>query len=93
MLRFMAHSANAVAHERGLNIRFQVLTSTQLMVGTALGREVASDDAALEGLTVEEYPFKPYATPLPAQYVDKQVADMPASVVGSPTGRMLATNQ
>jgi hypothetical protein len=60
MLWFMAHNANAVAHERGLNIRFQVLAPTQLMAGTALGREVASAYAAFGGLRVEDYLFKRY---------------------------------
>jgi hypothetical protein len=41
MLWFMAHSANAVAKERGLKIHFQVLVPTQLMAGTSLGRAVA----------------------------------------------------
>jgi hypothetical protein len=46
------------------------------MAGTALGREVASAYAALEGLTVEDYLFKRYGPPLQAQQLGEQVADM-----------------
>jgi NAD(P)-dependent dehydrogenase (short-subunit alcohol dehydrogenase family) len=48
MLRFMAHSANAVSRERDLGIHFQVLVPCQLIPGTALGHQAAAAYAAIE---------------------------------------------
>jgi NAD(P)-dependent dehydrogenase (short-subunit alcohol dehydrogenase family) len=79
MLWFMAHSANATAKERGLQVHFQVLAPTQLMGGTSLGRDVASEYAKLENLTVEEYLFKRYGPPLEPRHVGEQVAEILAN--------------
>jgi len=58
MLWFMAHSANAVARERGLDIHFQALLPMQLMAGTMLGHRVACEYATRSGLSVEDCLFK-----------------------------------
>jgi NAD(P)-dependent dehydrogenase (short-subunit alcohol dehydrogenase family) len=42
MLWFMAHSANAVARERDLDIHFQALLPMQLMAGRMLGHSVTA---------------------------------------------------
>jgi NAD(P)-dependent dehydrogenase (short-subunit alcohol dehydrogenase family) len=75
-LWFMAHSANSVAMERGLDINFQALLPMQLMAGTTLGRSVASEYAARSGLSVEDYLFKRYGPPMSPGQVGEQVADM-----------------
>jgi hypothetical protein len=76
MLWFMAHNANAIAEERGLGVRFQVLVPTQLKAGTELGRNVASAYAGLAGVTPEAYLAKRYGPPLTPAHLGAQVADM-----------------
>ncbi len=76
MLWFMAHSANAVARERDLDIHFQALLPMQLMAGTMLGHSVASEYARRSGLSVEDYLFQRYGPPMPPAHVGEQVADM-----------------
>jgi NAD(P)-dependent dehydrogenase (short-subunit alcohol dehydrogenase family) len=55
MLWFMAHDANAIGHERGLGIHFQVLVSLQMIGETALGQHVAGAYARHEGVSVEAF--------------------------------------
>jgi NAD(P)-dependent dehydrogenase (short-subunit alcohol dehydrogenase family) len=76
MLWFMAHSANAVARERDLDIHFQALLPMQLMAGTMLGHSVASEYATRSGLSVEDYLFQRYGPPMSPAHVGEQVADM-----------------
>src|SRR5262245_58712951 len=75
MLWFMAHSANSIAKERGLDIHFQALLPMQLMAGTELGLSVASEYARQSGLIVEDYLFKRYGAPMSPAHVGEQVAD------------------
>jgi hypothetical protein len=49
------------------------------MGGTSLGRDVASEYAKLENLTVEEYLFKRYGPPLEPRHVGEQVAEILAN--------------
>ena len=65
----MAHNANGVARERGLDLHFQVLLPLQLVGETGLGRTVAGAYAERDGTTVEEHLISRYGNPLlPKQY-------------------------
>ncbi len=54
-LWFMAQDANAIAQERGLGIRFQVLVPLQMVGDTALIREVAGAYARRQGISIGEF--------------------------------------
>src|ERR1700738_68598 len=72
----MAHNANSVAKERGLDVHFQVLLPLQLVGDTGLGRTVATAYAERDGTTVEDHLVKRYGMPfLPKQY-GQEVADV-----------------
>jgi hypothetical protein len=51
----MAQDANAIAHERGLGTRFQVLVPLQMVGDTELIRAVAGAYARRQGITMEEF--------------------------------------
>ncbi len=76
MLWFMAHSANAVSHERGLRLHFQVLLPSQLIPGTALGHQVAAAYAAIEGVSAEEHVIRRYGSILRPAEVGERVAEL-----------------
>jgi hypothetical protein len=71
---FMAHSANAVASERGLGIHFQVILPLQLIGDTAFGRHVASAYAEIEGVTPEQHILN--GTVLPPEQVGEHVIEL-----------------
>jgi NAD(P)-dependent dehydrogenase (short-subunit alcohol dehydrogenase family) len=73
---FMAHSANAAARERGLDIRFQVILPLQLIGGTEFGRQVASAYAGIEGVTPEQHILNTYGTLLMPEEVGENVAHL-----------------
>jgi NAD(P)-dependent dehydrogenase (short-subunit alcohol dehydrogenase family) len=73
---FMAHSANAAARERGLDIHFQVILPLQLIGGTALGQSVASAYAGIEGVTPEQHILNTYGTVLLPEDVGENVAEL-----------------
>jgi NAD(P)-dependent dehydrogenase (short-subunit alcohol dehydrogenase family) len=54
-LWFMAQDANAIAQERGLDLRFQVLVPLQMVGDTDLIREVAGAYARRQGISMEEF--------------------------------------
>jgi hypothetical protein len=65
----MAHNANGVAKERGLDLHFQVLLPLQLVGDTALGRTVAAAYAEREGTSIEVHLTRRYGKALlPNQY-------------------------
>jgi NAD(P)-dependent dehydrogenase (short-subunit alcohol dehydrogenase family) len=65
----MAHNANSVAKERGLDLRFQVLLPLQLVGDTALGHTVAAAYAEREGVSIDDHLSSRYGSPLlPDQY-------------------------
>jgi NAD(P)-dependent dehydrogenase (short-subunit alcohol dehydrogenase family) len=65
----MAHNANSLARERGLDLHFQALLPLQLVGDTDLGHTVAAAYAEQEGSTIEEHLLKRYGRPLlPKQY-------------------------
>ena len=69
MLWLMAHYANALASERRLGIRFQVLVPQQIVGETALGHQAASAGARRRGLSIEAFLAERYGAPLsPRQY-------------------------
>jgi NAD(P)-dependent dehydrogenase (short-subunit alcohol dehydrogenase family) len=76
MLWFMAHSANAVARERGLGLHFQVLVPGQLIPGTALGHQVAAAYAEIEGVSAEEHVMQRYGSILRPAEVGERVAEL-----------------
>ena len=76
MLWFMAHSANTVSRERRLGLHFQVLVPNQLMLGTALGHQVASVHAAIEGVSVEEHVIKRYGSIFEPREFAERVAEL-----------------
>ncbi|HYP82736.1 SDR family oxidoreductase [Variovorax sp.] len=76
MLWFMAHQANAVSRERGLGLHFQVLVPGQVIPGTALGREVASAYAGLEGVSAEQHVLDRYGSILQPYRFGDMVADL-----------------
>jgi len=53
MLWFMAHYANSVAAQRGLDIRFQVIVPRQMILGTGIGDTGAGAYARAMGTTPE----------------------------------------
>jgi NAD(P)-dependent dehydrogenase (short-subunit alcohol dehydrogenase family) len=71
----MAHNANGVAQERGLDLHFQVLLPLQLVGETGLGHTVASAYAERDGTAVEDH-MKRYGTPLLPEQYGEQVADV-----------------
>jgi NAD(P)-dependent dehydrogenase (short-subunit alcohol dehydrogenase family) len=71
----MAHNANGVAQERGLDLHFQVLLPLQLVGETGLGHTVASAYAERDGTTVEDH-MKRYGTPLLPEQYGEQVTDV-----------------
>jgi NAD(P)-dependent dehydrogenase (short-subunit alcohol dehydrogenase family) len=73
---FMAHSANAVARERGLGIRFQVILPMQLIGGTAHGRHVAATYAEIEGVTPEQHILDTYGTVLQPEQIGEHVTEL-----------------
>jgi len=62
MLWFMAHCANAVSRERGLQLHFQVLVPSQVLPDTTLGHLVAAAYAELEGVSAEEHVMQRYGS-------------------------------
>jgi NAD(P)-dependent dehydrogenase (short-subunit alcohol dehydrogenase family) len=76
MVWFMAHQANAVSRDRGLNINFQVLVPGQLVGATALGHAVATACAAADGVTIEEHILHRYGSHLQAAQIGRQVAEL-----------------
>ncbi len=76
MLWFMAHSANAVSHERELGVHFQVVMPLQLVGGTALGHSVASAYAEIEGVTPEQHILDRYGSVLHPEQFGERVADL-----------------
>lgn len=67
----MAHNANSVAQERGLDLRFQALLPLQLVGATGLGRTVAAAYAERDGVSIDDHLTTRYGEPLlPAQYGD-----------------------
>jgi NAD(P)-dependent dehydrogenase (short-subunit alcohol dehydrogenase family) len=76
MLWFMAHSANTVSRERGLEIHFQVLVPGQLIPGTALGHQVAAAYAKIEGVSAEEHVMQRYGSILRPAKVAECVAEL-----------------
>ncbi|MFT3922254.1 MAG: SDR family NAD(P)-dependent oxidoreductase [Myxococcales bacterium] len=55
MIWMMAHYANGVAAERGLDLRFQAIVPRQMMGATDHGRACATAYATKKGITVEEF--------------------------------------
>ena len=76
MLWFMAHQANTVSRERGLGLHFQVLVPGQVIPGTALGHEVASAYARLEGVSAEQHVRDRYGSILAPDRFGEMVADL-----------------
>jgi NAD(P)-dependent dehydrogenase (short-subunit alcohol dehydrogenase family) len=76
MLWFMAHCANTVSRERGLELHFQVLAPMQLIPGTRLGHEVAAACATKEGISLDEHVMKRYGSVLCPAQVGEQVAEL-----------------
>jgi len=74
MIWFMAHQANAVSEERGLDIHFQVLVPGQLIGSTKLGRQVALAYAEIEGVSVDEHIVQRYGSHLQPSQIGRQVA-------------------
>jgi NAD(P)-dependent dehydrogenase (short-subunit alcohol dehydrogenase family) len=73
---FMAHSANAIACERGLGIHFQVILPMQLIGGTAFGQHVASAYADIEGVSPEQHILNTYGTALLPEQVGEHVTEL-----------------
>jgi NAD(P)-dependent dehydrogenase (short-subunit alcohol dehydrogenase family) len=71
----MAHNANGVAQERGLDLHFQVLLPLQLVGDTGLGHTVAAAYAERDGTTVEDH-LKRYGKPLLPEQYGGEVADV-----------------
>lgn len=76
MLWFMAHSANTVSRDRGLEIHFQVLAPMQLIPGTTLGHQVAAACAEVEGISIDEHVMKRYGSVLRPAQIGEQVAEL-----------------
>ena len=76
MLWFMAHSANAVSHERELGLHFQVLVPGQLIPGTAHGHQVAAACAKIEGLGIDEYVTQRYGSIMHPEEFGDRVAEL-----------------
>lgn len=55
MLWFMAKYANAIAKQKGLDIRFQAIVPLQIIGGTAVGDEASSAYAAAAGIKREAF--------------------------------------
>jgi NAD(P)-dependent dehydrogenase (short-subunit alcohol dehydrogenase family) len=72
----MAHNANGVARERGLDLHFQVLVPLQLVGETDLGRSVAAAYAEQDGTTIKDHLIKRYGTPLLPKQYGEEVADI-----------------
>jgi len=81
MVWYMAHQANTVSRERELGIHFQALLPGQLIPGTALGHAVASVQAEIEGISVEQYVRQRYGSILEPD----TFAEMVAGMVSDPT--------
>ena len=81
----MAHNANSVAKERGLDVHFQVLLPLQLVGDTGLGRTVATAYAERDGTTVEDHLVKRYGMPfLPKQYGQEVAEELLTSNAAKP---------
>ncbi|MGY4399146.1 NAD(P)-dependent dehydrogenase (short-subunit alcohol dehydrogenase family) [Sphingomonas sp. UYAg733] len=76
MVWYMAHQANAVSRERGLDIHFQVLIPGQLMPGTAHGHAVASVHAEREGISVEQHVIDRYGSIMEPDTFGEMVANL-----------------
>jgi NAD(P)-dependent dehydrogenase (short-subunit alcohol dehydrogenase family) len=72
----MAHNANSLAQERGLELHFQVLLPLQLVGDTSLGHTVAAAYAERDGTTVEDHLIKRYGKPLLPKQYGEDVADV-----------------
>jgi NAD(P)-dependent dehydrogenase (short-subunit alcohol dehydrogenase family) len=74
-LWFMAQDANAIAKERELAMRFQVLVPMQMVGNTDLMREVAGAYASRQGVSIEQFVAGRYsAQALSAQQYGEYVA-------------------
>src|SRR5260370_827715 len=62
MLWFMAHCANPVSRDRGLQLHFQVLVPSQVLPDPTLRHLVAAAHAELEGLSAEEHVMQRYGS-------------------------------
>src|ERR1700738_3162344 len=86
----MAHNANSVAKERGLDVHFQVLLPLQLVGDTGLGRTVATAYAERDGTTVEDHLVKRYGMPfLPKQYGQEVAEELLTSNAAKPIREQL----
>jgi len=72
----MAHNANGIAKERGLDLHFQVLLPLQLVGDTGLGRTVAGAYAERDGTTVEDHLSNRYGKPLLPKRYGEEAADV-----------------
>ncbi len=75
MLWFIAHYANALAEQRGLNIRFQTLIPRQMVAGTGTGDAGSHAYAAAMGVSPESF-LERFGAPLTPRAYGERVVEI-----------------